>query len=243
MIQTLGPLILLSTLTLSQTKGDGHISRIMVKPGDNFTMNCSVNNVYTLTIVNVTREDGASYLCQAGSSYKMSFFNTTLLLILGKVFTFSMEPHFFVQQIPLVQAALGDSVELNCSLVSKSNSSVLCPSKRSVYWFRSGAENFSANLLYTYEKQTEEQDQNVRCVYSLSTTVQDTDNETYYCAVATCGQVLFGSGTTVIISDRQTHLQYVCVALGFLLLCSAVINAVMFCRNRRVLHHKGVYCQ
>lgn len=146
---------------------------------------------------------------------------------------------FYVDQIPSASAPLGSSVQLNCSLLSKRDTPVECPSKRSVHWFRSGSEESPARTIYTYKHQTEEQDQR-KCVYSLTTTLQDvTDTGTYYCAVATCGQILFGNGTRVEISS-STALQPVCVALGVLLLCSAVINAVMFYQYRKATHYKGV---
>ncbi|XP_072290430.1 uncharacterized protein [Eucyclogobius newberryi] len=282
MMHRLAPLILLSTITLSQTDGDGQITRTLVRPGANFTMSCSVDgneagllylykvgldsliqtvaagsyddltlqenfnnkrfnvtktitdkiSLFTISILNVTREDGASYVCQAGSSYKMTFVNTTLLIILDEG-----NHTFNVKQIPWASAPLGASVKLNCSLVSKNSSPIQCPSKRSVHWFRSGAEESPAHIIYTYEEQTEERDKR-SCFYSLTATIQDSnDTGTYYCAVATCGHVLFGPGTTVTISSA-TDLQPVCAALGVLLLCSAVINAVMFYRYRKAAHHK-----
>uniref|UniRef100_A0A3B4AE90 Ig-like domain-containing protein n=1 Tax=Periophthalmus magnuspinnatus TaxID=409849 RepID=A0A3B4AE90_9GOBI len=103
---------------------------------------------------------------------------------------------------------LGDPMQLKCSLVSKNSSTLQCPSKRNLLWFRSGAGESPGSIIYTYEEQTEEQNQR-RCVYSLSTTIQDvSDTGTYYCAVATCGHVLFGPGTRVEIRpDNFKHLK------------------------------------
>uniref|UniRef100_A0A8C6WVX6 Ig-like domain-containing protein n=1 Tax=Neogobius melanostomus TaxID=47308 RepID=A0A8C6WVX6_9GOBI len=225
---------------VSLAKGHEQIPLTMVKPGDNFTMICSVNrteagliywyrmsfepvietiaegsyekisllqkhrdhrfsvtkvekNLYSFHIFNVTKEDEASYFCQAGSSYKMAFFNATFLMVIGKTFyLFSSAP-------------LGGSVELECSLLSKRNSSVPCPSKRSVHWFRAGSGKSPASTIYTYKDQTEEQDQR-KCVYRLTTTLQHlNDTGTYYCAVATCGEILFGNGTRVEISSSKKN--------------------------------------
>ncbi|XP_055080773.1 uncharacterized protein LOC117378176 [Periophthalmus magnuspinnatus] len=162
----------------------------------------------------------------------MSFVNTTLLIILEQ-----RHHTFYVKQIPQASVTLGRPVQLQCSLVSKNSSTLQCPSKRNVHWFRSGAGESPGSIIYTYEEQTEEQNQR-RCVYSLSTTIQDVnDTGTYYCAVTTCGHILFGPGTRVEISP---DLLPVCLALGVLLLCSAVINAVMFCLYRKAAARKDV---
>ncbi|XP_055080660.1 uncharacterized protein LOC129456568 [Periophthalmus magnuspinnatus] len=263
--------------SLSQTKGDGQITRTTLNPGDNFTMSCSVQRteagllyfykmtleslvqtvaegsyekitlkrnfhnsrfgiyktelnmeiVYTFTIFNVTREDAASYVCQAGPSYKMSFVNTTLLIILEQ-----RHHTFYVKQIPQASVTLGRPVQLQCSLVSKNSSTLQCPSKRNVHWFRSGAGESPGSIIYTYEEQTEEQNQR-RCVYSLSTTIQDVnDTGTYYCAVATCGHILFGPGTRVEISPG--HVSGIVVVLAALLaLCLFVIAALIYSRQDR----------
>lgn len=41
--------------------------------------------LYRFLIRNVSKEDEATYLCQAGSAYKMSFINGTVLIVDGNV--------------------------------------------------------------------------------------------------------------------------------------------------------------
>ncbi|KAJ0050287.1 hypothetical protein NL108_014939 [Boleophthalmus pectinirostris] len=182
-------------------------------------------NVYTFTIYNVRREDAATYVCQAGSSYKMSFVNTTLLIILDQG-----HHTFYVEQIPRASAPLEGPVHLSCSLVSKNYSPLECPSKRNVHWFKSGPEESAASFIYTYEEQTEEQSQRT-CVYSLSTTIQDVNQTgTYYCAVAICGHVLFGPGTKVEINIY--HVSGVVIILAVLLALCVFVIAVLICSRQ-----------
>ncbi|CAL8307602.1 unnamed protein product [Arctogadus glacialis] len=46
------------------------------------------------------------------------------------------------------------------------------------------------------------------CVYTLPKNNADTsDAGTYYCALAACGEVVFGSGTKIDITDPNHHLE------------------------------------
>uniref|UniRef100_A0A3B4A016 Ig-like domain-containing protein n=1 Tax=Periophthalmus magnuspinnatus TaxID=409849 RepID=A0A3B4A016_9GOBI len=158
----------------------------------NFT---TENTKYVFTIRNIRKEDEAIYHCMLSAGYGHTFMNGTFLVVNSKE---DSQSCVHVTQSPSSASVVpGGSVSLQCSL----HSTLQCPSKRNVHWFRSGAGESPGSIIYTYEEQTEEQNQR-RCVYSLSTTIQDVnDTGTYYCAVATCGHVLFGPGTRVEISS------------------------------------------
>ena len=89
----------------------------------------------------------------------------------------------------------GGSVTLQCSLLSKNKENrVQCPGDRRVHWFRSGSGESHLGFIHTHSDAQEERS----CDYSLSKTIEDSsDTGTYYCAVATCGEILFGDGTKV----------------------------------------------
>ncbi len=88
----------------------------------------------------------------------------------------------------------GDSVSLQCSIFTES-----CSGEHSVYWFRQSSGE-SHGVLYTKgerngqcENSTESQTQS--CVYNLfKSNVSHSDAGIYYCAVAACGEILFGKG-------------------------------------------------
>uniref|UniRef100_A0A8C2EVQ5 Ig-like domain-containing protein n=1 Tax=Cyprinus carpio TaxID=7962 RepID=A0A8C2EVQ5_CYPCA len=130
---------------------------------------------FNLTILKVKPSDTATYFCVV-SSYHMIGMGAGSRLFVG-------------------DAAIGDSVSLQCSLFTES-----CAGEHSVYWFRQSSGE-SQGVLYTKgerngqcENSTESQTQS--CVYSLfNSNVSHSDAGIYYCAVAACGEILFGKGT------------------------------------------------
>lgn len=93
---------------------------------------------------------------------------------------------------------LGDSVTLECSVLSKNKEKALqCPDDHRAYWFRAGSESFAPNIIYPLVNNSDEALKR-RCVYSLTKMIQNSsDIGTYYCAVVTCGEILLGEGTKV----------------------------------------------
>ncbi|XP_037636192.1 uncharacterized protein LOC119494405 isoform X2 [Sebastes umbrosus] len=153
----------------------------------------NVNSEYILNIRNVSKDDEATYFCQAGSAYKMGFVNGTLLAVNDHK---NLQKSFYVKQIPDTESVQpGDSVTLQCSLISKNKENTdQCPGKQNVYWFRSGSGESHPGIIYAHSDEEEERS----CDYSLSKTIQSSsDTGTYYCAVVTCGEILFGEGTKV----------------------------------------------
>ncbi|XP_075959699.1 uncharacterized protein LOC142962902 [Anarhichas minor] len=93
----------------------------------------------------------------------------------------------------------GGSVTLQCSVLSDSEEKT-CPEEQSVFWFRAGSDESYPSVIYAHgtsdgcEKSPEPHSPQ-KCVYSFSKNVSSSDAGTYYCAVATCGEILFGNGT------------------------------------------------
>ncbi|XP_049898410.1 uncharacterized protein LOC126389037 [Epinephelus moara] len=131
-----------------------------------------VNSQYVLNIRNVSKEDEATYFCQAGSAYIMKFINGTLLFVNDHK---NQHKSCYVEQSPetkLVQA--GNSVTLQCSPLSGNHTQDECQGEHSVYWFKYGSGEPSIR--------------------------------TYYCAVVTRGEILFGEDTkeeTILRLRRQ----------------------------------------
>ncbi|XP_074505772.1 uncharacterized protein LOC141775932 [Sebastes fasciatus] len=145
---------------------------------------------YSLTIRNVSKEDEATYFCQNGATLSQSFVNGIFLAVNDR----NQQKFFYVKQRPETELVKpGDSVTLQCSLLSK-NKEVQCPDEQNVYWFRSGSRKYHPGIIYAHSDEEEE----TSCDYSLSKTIQNSsDNGTYYCAVVTCGEILLGEGTKV----------------------------------------------
>ncbi|KAM7417279.1 hypothetical protein PAMA_017099 [Pampus argenteus] len=158
------------------------------------------NTQYFLYIRNVSKEDEATYFCQAGSAYVINFITGTLVTVNDHR---NQQKSFQVKQSPETESVwLGDSMILQCSLLSKNKeNSVQCPGEHSVYWFRDvSPQDSHPGIIYTEKTRSDEEEER-SCVYTLSKTIQDSsDTGTYYCAVVTCGKILFGEGTKVGIS-------------------------------------------
>uniref|UniRef100_A0A7N8XKC1 Uncharacterized LOC113144073 n=1 Tax=Mastacembelus armatus TaxID=205130 RepID=A0A7N8XKC1_9TELE len=191
---------------------------------------------YHLTIRTVSKEDEATYFCQAGSAYTMGFTNGTVLTVNDHK---NLQKTVYVKQTPETESVqLGDSVTLQCSLVSKNKeNSVQCPGEHNVHWFRPGSGRFGPGVIYTHRNRSNEQEER-SCVYSWSKTIQDSsDAGTYYCAVVTCGQILFGEGTKVdtrCLSESGSEVDPVVLVLGVLLVCCVtVIAGLIFYINHR----------
>lgn len=86
----------------------------------------------------------------------------------------------------------GTKVNLQCSLMSSSRGDTgQCPGEDqcpTAYWFRAGLGKSHASMLYTGGNSSGTDGKS--CDYKLSETL---DEGTYYCAVASCGKILFGS--------------------------------------------------
>ncbi|XP_062332931.1 uncharacterized protein LOC134032893 [Osmerus eperlanus] len=134
----------------------------------------------------------------------------------------------------------GDSVTLQCSVLSES-----CTGQHSVFWFRAGESH--PGLLYTQgdrseecEKRPETPSPTRSCVYSLSkNNLSSSDSGTYYCAVATCGEILFGNGTRLDVEPAVDLIVIVlvvslavCVVLIIILICTRKTRTV--CENCKV---------
>lgn len=82
----------------------------------------------------------------------------------------------------------GDSVTLQCTVLSDSQNKT-CPGDHSVYWFRSGSDKSHPNIIYTNGNRHDECDTQKSCIYHFSKNFSSFDAGTYYCAVATCGEI------------------------------------------------------
>uniref|UniRef100_A0A8P4G509 Ig-like domain-containing protein n=1 Tax=Dicentrarchus labrax TaxID=13489 RepID=A0A8P4G509_DICLA len=129
-----------------------------------------------------------------------------------------------------------DPVTLQCSVLSDSEKKK-CPGNHSVFWFRAGSGESHPSLIYTHGNSGDECEKSPeahspqKCVYNFSKNISSSDAGTYYCAVASCGEILFGNGTKLDIevvgpSESQkenTILYLVCAALAINLIVIAFL--------------------
>uniref|UniRef100_A0A4W6FD17 Ig-like domain-containing protein n=1 Tax=Lates calcarifer TaxID=8187 RepID=A0A4W6FD17_LATCA len=158
-----------------------------------------------LTIVKTIQEDEGMYHC-AIVEWIETKWSGTYLLVKGNA---QRTSNYTVVQSPTVSDPVhpGESVTLQCSVLSDKT----CSGDHSVYWFRAGSNKSHPNIIYTdgnksneCEKKPDAHSPPKRCVYHFSKNVSSSDSGTYYCAVATCGEIIFGDGTKLEIEESLT---------------------------------------
>ncbi|XP_047441529.1 uncharacterized protein LOC125008363 [Mugil cephalus] len=177
---------------------------------------------FILHISQTTLSDTGVYYCIKVDSLHMTFLNGTFLRIKGP------EPH--ITTVTEVSPSDPDSMTLQCSVLSDYDNKT-CPEDHRVYWFRAKSDESHPSLIYIHqdsgdgcERSPETHSQ--RCVYSFSKDVSSSHAGTYYCAVATCGEILFGNGTKLDIKAVNTwDVQKANIVIS--LLCAALVPSLI----------------
>ncbi|XP_038851695.1 uncharacterized protein LOC120049516 [Salvelinus namaycush] len=197
--------------------------RLVVRRGD---YSCN------LTISKTEPGDSATYYCSTTVIYEQTYGEGTVLIVKD-----SESNSMSVLQQPVSESVQpGDSVTLNCTLHTET-----CAGEHSVYWFRHGSGESHSGIIYTHrdrsdqcEKSPEAESSPQSCVYNLpKRNLSLSDAGTYYCAVASCGKILFGNGTKLDIDHgcKEDHLLFMyClgVALGLCVILIIVLTCVLY---------------
>uniref|UniRef100_A0A3B4V8S9 Immunoglobulin domain-containing protein n=1 Tax=Seriola dumerili TaxID=41447 RepID=A0A3B4V8S9_SERDU len=113
----------------------------------------------------------------------------------------------FLQQPLSESVQAGGSVSLNGTVHTGTSDG-----EHSVYWFRKDTGKSHLGILYVHTHSSSrcvkaagsESPAQSRCVYNLwRRSVSLSDAGTYYCAVASCGEILFGEGTRLEVEGEQ----------------------------------------
>lgn len=121
--------------------------------------------------------------------------------------TFSEPSHrTFLKQPESNSVQQGDSVTLNCTLLKGSSAE-----EDNVYWFKKDTVDSHLGIMYSHTnsssqcaKRSESRCSAQRCVYSFTKkNVSRSDVGTYYCAVASCSEVLVGKGTRLDVVGEE----------------------------------------
>ncbi|XP_042275515.1 uncharacterized protein LOC121902322 isoform X1 [Thunnus maccoyii] len=203
-------------------------------------------NFSNLTILKTTQEDEGMYHCGV-VEWTNPEWSGTYLLVKGNT---ERTSNYTVVQWPTASDPVrpGDSVTLQCSILSEYKNKT-CPGVHSVYWFRARSNASHPDLIYTDGSSRDEcrnktgiHSSPKSCVYSFSKNISSSDDGTYYCAVATCGEILFGNGTKLELVQTTHSLFIGIVILTVCLTISVAANVIFICnRSLRVREqYKGM---
>uniref|UniRef100_A0A3Q4HPM1 Ig-like domain-containing protein n=1 Tax=Neolamprologus brichardi TaxID=32507 RepID=A0A3Q4HPM1_NEOBR len=159
---------------------------------------CNTKTFSNLTILKTVQEDEGIYHCGIIEWLNPEWSGTYLLVKGNKLRT----SNYTVVQWPALKGSNplhpGDTVTFQCSVSHSVNKT--CPGGLRVVWFRDRSHE-SHPVIYanvnTHNECEKRSDTQRACVYRFSKNVSSSDGGTYYCAVAACGEILFGNGTTL----------------------------------------------
>uniref|UniRef100_A0A669C0N3 Uncharacterized LOC112841687 n=1 Tax=Oreochromis niloticus TaxID=8128 RepID=A0A669C0N3_ORENI len=200
--------------------------RFGVYDGKNFT---------SLTILKTVQEDEGLYHC-GNTDWIGTTWSGTYLLVKGKT---QRTSNFAVSKLLIESNPVrpGDTITLQCSVFSDSDNKT-CPEDLNILWVRDGSDKSLPNIIYTDRNKSniceKRSDNQKTCVYHFSKKVSSSDAGTYYCAVATCGEILFGSGTKLVIQESSTKSAFIHLAVLIVCLGISVIGNVFLMCNRTV---------
>ncbi|XP_029382167.1 uncharacterized protein LOC115058792 [Echeneis naucrates] len=197
-----------------------------------FHLHTDNGNLY-LEIKHLRIADSGTYYCAHSHMYLLTFAEGTFVNVNG----LGLNAQASVLQSGLRTIRLGGSVTLNCMVQNGT-----CDGEHSVYWFKDSRESHPG-LIYTHGERNdtcerEPETQTHSCVYNLVLEGLNLSHVgTYYCAVTSCGRILFGNGTKLDVEDEANSLVYVLSgALAFtsivmILLLVAIIK-IKYCHCR-----------
>uniref|UniRef100_A0A3B5PYI4 Uncharacterized LOC111607142 n=1 Tax=Xiphophorus maculatus TaxID=8083 RepID=A0A3B5PYI4_XIPMA len=183
---------------------------------------------FLLHIKQTELKDTAFYYCEEILELQKSLQNVTFLKVKGP----EAEITTVVQELPSLPVHLRDSVTLQCLVQSESDDHA-SSDHHSVHWFKAKFDESHPSKLYVHGKSASKCERipetpSVRkCVHNFSlNNVGSSDAGTYYCAVVTCGHLLFGKGTKLEIEGSLFVSHSVGTIMFIVLLCAALAITV-----------------
>ncbi|KAK2913448.1 hypothetical protein Q8A67_001847 [Cirrhinus molitorella] len=197
-------------------------------------------NSFNLTIVNAVQSDSGTYYCAFSFSNIITFGNGTRLVIEGS--EISKPTNLKLPKTELVKSDV--NVPLQCSI---QNEIVSGGGKHRLYWFKHGSGESPPGSVYVHENTTDgcmrssEADCiSPTCMYNLSNNKSSSSQTATYCALATCGEALFGNVSKQSPDNFQSQnmLIYIQIGLASLLVISFALNILLCClrKNERKSH-------
>ncbi|XP_061089560.1 uncharacterized protein LOC133123236 [Conger conger] len=190
----------------------------------------TANETFNLTVSHVELSDSATYYCAIIRFREMSFGDGTTLMVLGPE---SQSRTVVLQQPESESVQPGDSVTLQCTVHTET-----CAGEHSVHWFRPGSGESPPGIIHTHGHRSDECQRSSwtvsptqSCVYNFPKRNHSlSDAGTYYCALATYGEILFGNGTKLDFKGNDVLPLYCLVGA---LALSVILNIILALSKRK----------
>ncbi|XP_059210622.1 uncharacterized protein LOC131989424 isoform X2 [Centropristis striata] len=190
------------------------------KNNPRFALDTETGNNH-LKISDLRTSDSATYYC-AKRTITIEFLVGTLVSVKGS----GLDVPALVHQSESDTVQPGGSVTLNCTVHTGT-----CEGEHSVYWFKNSQKSYPG-LIYTNGGRNDQCKRNTQtqtCVYDLPMkTLNLSHAGTYYCAVASCGHILFGNGTKLDFKDEVDSFGLVYFLSGALTFMSILVALLAF---------------
>ncbi|XP_026154905.1 uncharacterized protein LOC113125583 isoform X1 [Mastacembelus armatus] len=168
-----------------------------LKNNKRFNLATMKGKIY-LIISDLRTSDSATYYCATSYTFIFEFAESTVVSVHGSGLNIPAQVH----QSASESIQPGGSVTLNCTVHTGT-----CDGEHRVYWFKHSGQAHPG-LIYTHGGSNDQcerkpETQTHSCVYNLPmNSLNVSDAGTYYCAVASCGHMLFGNGTRLNIENQ-----------------------------------------
>ncbi|XP_059210411.1 uncharacterized protein LOC131989239 [Centropristis striata] len=189
------------------------------KNNSRFTLDTE-NGKNHLTITDLRISDSATYYC-IKTLQTIEYLESIIVNVKGSGLNVPALVHPSASET--VQP--GGSVTLNCTVHTGT-----CDGEHSVYWFKN-SEDSPPGLIYTHGGRNDQCKRNTQthsCVYNLPMKSLNLSHAgTYYCAVVSCGHILFGERTKLDFKDEVNFPKSLVYFLGGGLAFSAILVVLL----------------
>ncbi|XP_026175026.1 immunoglobulin kappa light chain-like [Mastacembelus armatus] len=192
------------------------------KNNPRFSLETSHNKNH-LKISDLQISDSATYYCIGCISYQFEFVEGVTLSVQGSGLNIPAQVH----QSASESIQPGGSVTLNCTVHTGT-----CDGEHRVYWFKHSGKAHPG-LIYTHGGSNDQcerkpETQTHSCVYNLPmNSLNVSDAGTYYCAVVSCANMLFGNGTKKDPADKENSPKYLVYFLSGALTITTILVVLL----------------